>query len=340
MPLKELDLDSLDFDEITSHNNFEKKDNNPLAIKELLVEMVTPDPNQPRKFFDEEKLQELSESIKEHGLQQPINVIDNSNGTYTILQGERRYRAHKLANLKTIKALVTVTIDVNDDLEKQIIENTQRVNLSIYEEALSYKILWDSKKYDTKTALAKRVSKKEVYLSKMFAVLTLDEEILNHLAINNPKIGLEVLTELAKIKDTKTQKEFYYQYIDRKITREDIRNRKKAVTIGNDGIIIHEGQTTIKDILGENEEAPVKTTEEQEIAEVKETPVKEVIKFDKKTKTILECHGFGTQNDLGTFISLHGDLEGAINIREGRNKIEHSNNFNYKITIERIPVKK
>lgn len=338
MPLKELDLDSLDFDEITSHNNFEKKDNNPLAIKELLVEMVTPDPKQPRKFFDEEKLQELSESIKEYGLLEPIVVIENEKGTYTILAGERRYRAHLLANLKTIKAIVTVSGE--DDLEKQLIENEQRENLSIFEVAISYKILWDSKKYDTKSALAKRVSKKEVYVSKMFAVLTLDEEILNHLAINNPKIGLEVLTELAKIKDTKTQKEFYYQYIDGKITREDIRNRKKAVTIGNDGIIIHDGQTTIKDILEENEEAPVKTTEEQEIAEVKETPVKEVIKFDKKTKTILECHGFGTQNDLGTFISLHGDLEGAINIKEGRNKIEHSNNFNYKITIERIPVKK
>nr|WP_032072641.1 ParB/RepB/Spo0J family partition protein [Aliarcobacter butzleri]AHG28740.1 ParB-like nuclease domain protein [Aliarcobacter butzleri] len=338
MPMEEINLDNLDFDEITKHNNFEKKDLKPLEVKELLVEMVTPDPNQPRKFFDEEKLQELSESIKEHGLQQPINVIDNGNGTYTILQGERRYRAHKLANLKTIKALVTVTINVNDDLEKQIIENTQRVNLSIYEEALSYKILWDSQKYPTKTVLAKKVSKKENYLSKMFSVLTIDEELLNHLAINNPKIGLEVLTEIAKVKDVKTQKDFYYQYIEGKITREDIRNRKKALVIGEGGEIIHEGQTTIKDILGEVEEAPVKTTKEEKQEET--TTVEEVIKFDKKTKTILECHGFGTQNDLGTFISLHGDLEGAITIKEGRNKIEHSNNFNYKITIERIPVKK
>ena len=64
--------------------------------------------------------------------------------------------------------------------------------------------------------------------------------------------------------------------------------------------------STIKDILGEVEEAPVKTTKEEKQEEI--TTVKEVIKFDKKTKTILECHGFGTQNDLGTFISIEENL--------------------------------
>lgn len=330
MPLEELDLDNLNLDEISNHNSFERKDNNPLAIRELLIEMVTPDPNQPRKFFEEEKLQELSDSIKIHGLLEPIVVIENEKGTYTILAGERRYRAHLLANLKTIKALVTVSGD--DNLEKQLIENTQRENLSIFEEAIGYKILWDSKKYDTKSALAKRVSKKEIRISKLFSVLTLDKEVLNHLAENNPKIGLEVLSELAKIKDIKTQKEFYYDYVAGKITRQDIRNGKKGVAVGADGIILHQGQTTIKDLLGEDEE------NEEESSPVKSNKPTQ----KKKNNILLAQDGYllasGKDDDK---IYLTHEFNPSIQIIANQDFInEYSKNFKankiYKITIEEV----
>jgi ParB family transcriptional regulator, chromosome partitioning protein len=335
--LKEINIDEFDIEEVASHNNF-SKNLKPLEIKELDLKAITPDPFQPRKTFAKEKLQELSESIKEHGLMQPISVIEIRDNTYQILAGERRYRAHLLAKLETIKALVYVIPPETNPLIKQIIENTQRDDLTVFEEAKSYKTLWDSNEFKSKKELAKAVSKKETYLSKMFSILTLDEEVLNHLVENNPKIGLEVLSELAKIEDKTTQKEFYYDYIAGKITRQNIRNEKKGVVIGEGGEIIHQGQTTIKDILGEDEATPDEVAEVKEASTIKE--VAEVIIFDENTKTVLECNGFGVQNQFGTFISLSGDLKGAINIEEMREKIESSNNFNYKITIERIPVKK
>src|SRR5574344_1790100 len=80
------------------------------GVKKIELSLIKPNPNQPRKIFDEDKLQELSSSIKEHGLLQPIVVVEDEDGTYTLIAGERRLRAHKLAELEEIKAIV-----VNED---------------------------------------------------------------------------------------------------------------------------------------------------------------------------------------------------------------------------------
>ena len=107
-------------------------------VEELRVESITPNPFQPRKHFDENALQELSKSVKEHGLLQPIVVIEKEDG-YLLIAGERRLRAHKLAKLTTIKAIIAdVDIDEVRLRELALIENIQRENLNAIELANSY----------------------------------------------------------------------------------------------------------------------------------------------------------------------------------------------------------
>jgi ParB family chromosome partitioning protein len=107
-------------------------------VEDIDVETITPNPFQPRKYFDEQALKELSESITEHGLLQPIVVIEKEDG-YLLIAGERRLRAHKLANLATVKAIIA---DANiDDIklrELALLENIQRENLNAIELANSY----------------------------------------------------------------------------------------------------------------------------------------------------------------------------------------------------------
>ncbi|HHD81956.1 MAG TPA: ParB/RepB/Spo0J family partition protein [Campylobacterales bacterium] len=108
------------------------------AVREIEVNSITPNPYQPRKTFDSNALQELSDSIVKHGLLQPIVVIDKDDG-YLLVAGERRLRAHKLANLETIKCIVAdVDIDELKLRELALIENIQRENLNAIELAHSY----------------------------------------------------------------------------------------------------------------------------------------------------------------------------------------------------------
>jgi ParB family chromosome partitioning protein len=107
-------------------------------VEEIDVESISPNPYQPRKNFDKTALKELSQSIKKHGLLQPIVVIEKDNG-YLLVAGERRLRAHKLANIPTVKAIIA-DVDIDDFRlrELALIENIQRENLNAIELANSY----------------------------------------------------------------------------------------------------------------------------------------------------------------------------------------------------------
>ena len=123
------DLSSLDNSELEAQG---------ARVAEIDVSSISPNPFQPRKYFDEKALQELSESIKEHGLLQPIVVIEKGDG-YMLIAGERRLRAHKLANLPFVKAIIAdVDIDEVRLRELALIENIQRENLNPIELANSY----------------------------------------------------------------------------------------------------------------------------------------------------------------------------------------------------------
>jgi len=107
------------------------------GVIELDINLINPNPNQPRKIFDEVKLKELSDSIVKHGLLQAVSVIKVSDNSYTLIAGERRLRAHKLASLDTIKATI-IEADEFKLRELALIENIQRDDLNIIELSYSY----------------------------------------------------------------------------------------------------------------------------------------------------------------------------------------------------------
>lgn len=123
--------------DLSGINNFELEAQG-ARVEELPVESISANPFQPRKHFDEQALAELSQSISEHGLLQPIVVIEKEDG-YLLIAGERRLRAHKLASLTHIKAIVA-DVDIDDVRlrELALIENIQRENLNAIELANSY----------------------------------------------------------------------------------------------------------------------------------------------------------------------------------------------------------
>jgi ParB family chromosome partitioning protein len=142
------------------------------TISEIDINNVKPNPFQPRKKFDEEKLKELSESIKEHGLLQPIVVIKKKNH-YVLIAGERRLRASKLAEKETIRAIIA-DISLDNLRELALMENIQRENLNPIELALSLNELIE--KYNvTHDKLSEIVHKSRTYVTNVLRLLNLSD---------------------------------------------------------------------------------------------------------------------------------------------------------------------
>ena len=156
----------------TELNSLEEEELGEL-VAELDIDSIEPNPYQPRKHFDPQKLEELSQSIKQHGLLQPIVVI-NHEGRYILIAGERRLRASKLANLKTIKAIVAqIDLDELRLRELALIENIQRENLNPIELANSYKELIEVHNI-THDELANIVNKSRSQITNTLRLLNLD----------------------------------------------------------------------------------------------------------------------------------------------------------------------
>ena len=146
------------------------------SVTELKIVDVEPNKGQPRKDFDEEALEALSESIKEHGVIQPILVIKSENGFYKLIAGERRWRAAKMAGLKKIPAIIKDYDDVKA-YEVSLIENLQREDLNPIEESLGYKKLIDEFSL-TQEQISKRVSKSRSAVANSLRLLTLPDEVV------------------------------------------------------------------------------------------------------------------------------------------------------------------
>lgn len=142
--------------------------------KTLKITELEPNPNQPRRFFEEDPLQELSESIKEFGIIQPI-VVTPKNGYYEIIAGERRWRAARMAGLKEVPVIIRDYTD-QEIVEISLIENIQRENLNPIEEALAYQRLIQefSLKQDE---VAERVSKSRTAITNSMRLLKLCEKV-------------------------------------------------------------------------------------------------------------------------------------------------------------------
>ncbi|NMA68141.1 MAG: ParB/RepB/Spo0J family partition protein [Desulfitobacterium sp.] len=170
------------------------------SIQELNLKDIIPNPDQPRKSFDKESLEELAASLKSHGLLQPI-LVQPQNGKYLIIAGERRYRAAKLADLKTIPCLIHEGTE-QELAEKALIENIQRSDLSPVEEGLAYARL--IKEFSlTQEEVAKRVGKSRSTITNLLRILQLPDPILN--LINERSLSLGHAKVLLGVKDTSLQ---------------------------------------------------------------------------------------------------------------------------------------
>ena len=165
-------------------------------VIELKLSELRPNPYQPRKVFDAEKLQELANSIKDHGVFQPIIVKKSIKG-YEIIAGERRYKASQLAGKETIPAIVRDFTDENM-MEIALLENLQRENLNSIEEATAYQKLLTSLKV-TQEELANKLGKSRSHITNMLGLLELPEEVKNLIA--EEKITMSHARVLSKMKD-------------------------------------------------------------------------------------------------------------------------------------------
>lgn len=190
---------------------------------EISIELISANPDQPRKLFEDKELLELSDSIKEFGVIQPIIVKRNGKGTYIVIAGERRLRAASLAGLKKIPVVIR-DADEKDSALLALVENVQRENLNYIEEATAYKRLMDDYGL-TQAEIAKRVSKQQSTISNKIRILTLPPDIQLVLAENQ-------LTErharaLLKVRDETIRKRILERIITHNL---NVKQTEKLIT--------------------------------------------------------------------------------------------------------------
>ena len=221
--------EGLNFDTIENSIIEEAKTND--QIVEINLSELRANPYQPRKNFDEEALNELASSIKEHGVFQPIIVKKSIKG-YEIIAGERRFRASKLAGMQTIPAIVK---DFSDEEMMQIalLENLQRENLTSIEEAKAYKSIIESMNI-TQDELAKKVGKSRSHVTNILGLLKLPASVQDMVLYN--KLSMGHARVLSKLDDPKIIED-----LAQRVITEDLSVRK------------------LESIVYDNEEKEVKT---------------------------------------------------------------------------------
>ena len=192
-------------------------------LYDLPLTSVQPDPEQPRKYFDEQALAELSASIVSHGVLQPILVRQGVDGVFIIVSGERRYQAAKNAGLATIPAIITD----GEPAEISIIENLLRENLTAIEEAEAIERLRGVHEY-TVADLAGALGKSDTAISAMLSLNKLPAEVKDDCR-NDPKTARSILVEIAKLKTPEKMVALYTKYKESGLTRGEIRKKTAKV---------------------------------------------------------------------------------------------------------------
>lgn len=204
-------------------------------VLEVEITLIRPNPNQPRTIFDEKSLRELAESIKEHGVFQPIILKPVGNG-YMLVAGERRVKAAQMAGLSTIPAIIR---DYNSIYltELAILENLQRENLTPIEEAIAYQKALVNLNI-THEELGKKIGKSRVYVTNIIGLLNLPTTVIQ--SVNQGSITMGHARALSKIKDHNLCLQLHDQIISEQLTVRDIEriirniNNKQNTNISND----------------------------------------------------------------------------------------------------------
>ena len=168
---------------------------------EVRMDDIRPNPNQPRREFDDDSLQELANSIRQIGVIQPITLRDMGDGTYTIIAGERRWRASQRVGLTTIPAYIR-TVDDENMMEMALVENIQREDLTALEVALAYQNLIEQHNL-TQEQLSERVGKNRATVTNYLRLLKLPASI--QMALRNREIDMGHARALLALADPEAQ---------------------------------------------------------------------------------------------------------------------------------------
>ena len=274
---------------------------------------IIPNRFQPRLSFDEQGLNELAESIRQHGIIQPL-VLRKIGDKYEIIAGERRYKASYIAGLSEVPAVI-INLNDNESAEVAIVENIQRKDLSPIEEAKSYKKLLD-RGYLTQDQLALRMGKTQATISNKLRLLNLDEEVQN--ALLNNKISERHARSILRIDDKNIQREVLQEVLNKRLNVRDtedlisekIKNNKKDefIPISNLSTGINEKEseniqenylTNIDSLLNSKinlDDISDKNEEEIEVIEEDKSDINIVI--EKIEKVVKEIKELGYDIDL------------------------------------------
>lgn len=187
------------------------------AINDIDVNLITPNPDQPRTTFDNESLEELAASIRELGIIQPLSLRKIDSDSYQIIAGERRYRAAKLAGLQSVPAYIRTASD-SELTEMALIENIQREDLNAIEIALTFKKLIDQYNL-TQERLSERIGKKRTTIANFLRLLKLPAEV--QLGLRDRLVDMGHARALLSIDDPKVQLRLY-----NRIIKEDLSVRR------------------------------------------------------------------------------------------------------------------
>lgn len=215
------------------------------GVLQVHIEDIIPNRFQPRLTFDEQGLKELADSIKEHGIIQPL-VLRKLGDKYEIIAGERRYKAAQIAGLTTVPAVIA-NIDDNKSAEVALVENVQRRDLTAIEEARSYKNLLD-KGYLTQEQLAKRMGLSQPAIANKLRLLNLDEEVQQ--ALLEERISERHARTLLSLQDKAAQREWLHRIINERLTVRQLDLELKKIksvsdsssSSNNDDIIVVGGE--------------------------------------------------------------------------------------------------
>ena len=200
-------------------------ENGMLNTAEIEIDRIEPNPYQPRTEFDQEALEELSRSISLIGLIQPITIRPVDGGRYQIISGERRYRASRLAGLRTIPAYIKDTDD-NGMLEMAIVENVQREDLDPIEIAVSFRRLMEECNL-TQEAMSERVGKKRATVANYLRLLNLPAEI--QLAIKAKKLTMGHAKSLLGLENDKDKLKIANLIIEKDLSVRDVEARVRKM---------------------------------------------------------------------------------------------------------------
>ncbi|BDY13973.1 ParB/RepB/Spo0J family partition protein [Hydrogenimonas cancrithermarum] len=197
-------------------------------LPEIEIGKIVENPYQPRLSIDESELKELMESIRRHGLLQPLVVSRMEDGGYQLIAGHRRFEACKRLGKKSV-VCVEVEKNVESDEVRHLLslalqENIQRVDLAPLEIAVSLKSALDSEAFATMEELAMGIGKSKSFVSKVLSLLKLDDYIVEDLARSRAVGDIEALYMLQKIDDKKTQRKLYDALKNGEIGRKEIKS--------------------------------------------------------------------------------------------------------------------